>query len=136
MGMQDEMNRMLRGFLGRTPVRTMEEGGVWYPAVDIEDETDKYVIKAELPGLKQEDIKITLNDGTLTFSGEKKAEHKEKHEGYHCYERYSGKFQRSFTLPTQIKGDKIKANFKNGILEIDVPKSEEVKPKEIEIKAG
>ncbi len=133
-----EMNRMLRRAFGRKALRdrVLEEGAAWYPAVDVEEEPDKYLVKAELPGMKQEDIKVSVRDGTLILTGEKKTEHEEKHEGYHRYERSYGKFQRAFTLPTQVKSEKIKATYKNGILEIDIPKSEEAKPKEIEVKVS
>jgi HSP20 family protein len=134
---REEMNRLFGGFLGRAPMRTTaEEGCILYPAVDVEDEADKYVLKAELPGLKKDDLKVTVSDGSIVLSGEKKAEHEEKHTGFHRYERCYGKFQRAFMLPTQVDANKIKANFKDGILEIDIPKSAEAKPKEIEIKAS
>ena len=133
-----EMNRMLRRAFGRRALRgrTLEEGAAWYPAVDVEEEPDKYLVKAELPGMKQEDIKVSLRDGTLILTGEKKSEHEEKHEGYHRYERAYGRFQRAFTLPTQVRSEKIKATYKNGILEIDIPKSEAARPKEIEVKVS
>ena len=134
--LREEMNRMLGTFFGRTPwgvTGTLEEGVGWYPAVDFEELDDKYLVKAELPGMKQSDIKVTLANGILTLSGERKAEHKAKKDDYYRYESCHGKFQRSFTLPTEVKEDKIKAEYKDGILEIEIPKSEEVKPKEIEI---
>jgi len=132
--LRDEMNRVLGSFFGRNRMEPIEEGIAWYPPVDLEDFDDKYLVKAELPGMKQSDIKVTINDNTLFLSGEKKTEHKEKNADYYRYERCSGKFQRVFNLPSQVKADKIKAQYKDGVLEIEIPKAEESKPKEIEIK--
>jgi HSP20 family protein len=133
---RDEMDRLIKGLSGWGQLESGEEGMSWFPAIDLEDETDKYVVKAELPGMKQQDIKVTVNDGTLVLSGEKKEEHKEKKGSYFRHERSFGKFQRAFTLPSHIQSDKIKAHYKDGILEIDIPKSEEVKPKQVEVKVS
>jgi HSP20 family protein len=132
-----EMNRVFSNFLNPNFMRLgAVEACNWYPAVDIEDEADKYVLMAELPGMRQEDIKITLHNGTLTLSGERRVDHEEKTTCTHCYERCYGKFERSFNLPSKVKSEDIKANYRDGILEIDIPKSEEVKPREVEIKVG
>jgi HSP20 family protein len=132
--MRSEMSHLLDSFFGRPQERAV--AGNWYPAVDIYEEKDHYLVKAELPGVKQNDIKVSLTDNTLTLQGERKAEHEEKHNGYYRLERTYGKFHRSFKLPVEVNADKIKAKYKDGILEIDIPKSEKAKPKEISIKVG
>jgi len=130
-----EMDRLFGEYFGR--VRgTEEEGlvtGTWAPAVDIYETDDKVVLKAELPGLKKEDIDIQIRDNTLTLKGEKKFEKEVKEENYHRVERAYGSFQRSFTLPSTIKQEGIEASFKDGVLEISLPKVEEAKPKQIKI---
>jgi len=107
--------------------------GVWAPVVDIYETDEKMVIKVELPGLKKEDIDIEVRDNTLTLKGERKFEKETKEENYHRVERAYGSFQRSFTLPSTIKQEGIEAAFKDGILEISLPKAEEAKPKKVEI---
>lgn len=109
-------------------------GNNWVPAVDVEETKDEYLIKAEMPGMKKEDVKISLTDNMLTLSGEKKTESKTDDKRFHRMERSYGAFQRSFALATPVKGDKVSAVFKDGILEIRVPKSEDAKSKEIDIK--
>jgi HSP20 family protein len=109
-------------------------GTGWVPSVDVEETGDAYQIRAEMPGLKKEDVKISLVENVLTISGEKKHEERTDKKKYHRLERTYGTFQRSFSLPAPINSAKISAEFKNGVLEVVVPKSEEAKPKEIEIK--
>jgi HSP20 family protein len=109
-------------------------GTGWIPAVDVEESADEYLIRAEMPGLKKEDVKISLQENVLTISGEKKSEAKSDNKRYHRLERTYGSFQRSFSLPEPIKADKIGASFKDGVLEVKIPKSEETKPREIDIK--
>jgi HSP20 family protein len=109
-------------------------GTDWIPAVDVEETGENFLIRAEMPGLKKEDVKISLAENILTVSGEKKMETKTDERKYHRLERTYGSFQRSFSLPEPIKADKISAVFKDGILEVKVPKSEEAKPREIDIK--
>lgn len=104
----------------------------WYPAVDVLEEKDRYTVKAELPGVKQEDIKISLDDNVLTLKGERKSE-TEKKDDYYYRERVYGEFSRSFRLPTDVDAEKIEATYQDGVLKVDIPKSEEVKPKEISI---
>jgi HSP20 family protein len=104
-----------------------------YPLVDIEETKDEFMIYAELPGVSKDDVKINLADDTLTLSGEIKEPEKKDDRTFHRIERSYGKFQRSFYLPVQIQGNKVKASFKDGILTITLPKKEEVKPKEISI---
>ncbi|HEY9164648.1 MAG TPA: Hsp20/alpha crystallin family protein [Candidatus Kryptonia bacterium] len=106
----------------------------WAPHVDVSENHDAYTIKAELPGVSKNDVKITLQDNILTLKGEKKNENEEKNAEYHRIERSYGSFERSFTLPTGVKSDKIDASFKDGVLSITLPKVEEAKPREIEVK--
>jgi HSP20 family protein len=130
------MDRLFSHYLGRTG--SEEEAlapGVWAPAVDIYETDEKLVIKVELPGLKKEDIDIEVRDNTLTLKGERKFEKEIKRENYHRVERAYGSFQRSFTLPSTVKQEAIEASFKEGILEISLPKAEEAKPKQIKIQA-
>ena len=106
----------------------------WLPSVDIRETDDTFTITADLPGLKKKDVKITVNDSMLEISGERSYENKEDNGSYHRRERSYGSFQRSFHLPETVKEDKITASFKDGILLVAVPKSEEVKPKGYEVK--
>jgi HSP20 family protein len=105
----------------------------WYPAVDVLESKDSYLVRAELPGMKKEDIKVEVKDGTLTISGESKSEKPAEGVEYRHVERVASKFWRSFSLPEIAKQDGIEAAYKDGILEIRVPKAEEAKPRQIEI---
>jgi HSP20 family protein len=135
-----ELNRLHReidrlfeepfGFL--TPSTSFFEG--WTPAVDIYEDNDKYVLKAELPGMKKEDIDVSLDGSTLTVSGERKHEEEKKEGESYRSERFFGRFQRSVTLPAAIQANKIDATYKDGILTITLPKAEEAKRKQIQVK--
>jgi HSP20 family protein len=105
----------------------------WYPAVDVLESKDSYLVRAELPGMKKEDIKVEVKDGTLTISGESKYEKPAEGVEYRHVERVTAKFWRSFSLPEIAKQEGIEAAYKDGILEIRVPKAEEAKPRQIEI---
>ena len=105
----------------------------WYPAVDVLESKDSYHIRAELPGMKREDFKVEVKDGTLTLSGERKSEKLAEGVEYRHVERVDAKFWRSFSLPETVKHDGIEATYKDGVLEIRVPKAEEAKPRQIEI---
>jgi HSP20 family protein len=107
--------------------------GMWNPAVDLYEKDDHFMIKAELPGVDKNDIKIDLKDRLLTLSGERTYDNEVKEENYYRRERSYGKFQRAFTLPTDVDSDKIRADFKDGVLEIEVPKPEEKKAKQVTI---
>lgn len=107
---------------------------VWNPSVDITESKDGFELKAEIPGLNKDDIKISFEDEMLKLSGEKKFEDEKKDKNYHRIERRYGKFERMFYLPKNVKANDIKATYKDGVLTLHIPKSEEAKPKEIEIK--
>jgi HSP20 family protein len=106
---------------------------VWNPSVDIVETDEAYELKAEIPGLKKEDIQVSLEDGLLTIRGEKKEETETRKKNYHTVERVFGKFERSFRLPENARGDSIHARYDNGVLSIDIPKAEEAKPKQIAV---
>src|SRR5467141_1139307 len=135
--MEDLQNRLSTLF-GRTPMRrgngkesiTLPE---WTPLADITEDDRKYVIKAELPELKKEEVKVTVENGVLTISGERKFEKEEKKKKYHRVERGYGTFMRNFALPDDADGNKVKAEFKNGLLTVHLPKSEHAKTKQIEV---
>ena len=116
---------------GRTS--TPPSASMWHPAVDVLESKDSYLIRAELPGMKREDIKVEVKDGTLVLSGERKSEKPAEGVEYRHVERVAAKFWRSFSLPENAKPDGIEATYKDGIIEIRVPKSEEAKPRQIEI---
>jgi len=126
--LRDEIDRLFEAPL----TRTSELLG-WTPAFDIYEDKDNFVVKAELPGMKKEDINVSLQDGNLIISGERKSE--TRNEGAEVYrsERFFGKFQRAVSLPAQVATNKVKADYKDGILTITLPKSEEAKPKQIEV---
>jgi HSP20 family protein len=108
----------------------------WSPLVDITEDDKEYVVTAELPEIKKEDVKVTVENGQLTISGERKFEKEEKGKKYHRIERAYGNFTRSFTLPEAVKADKVSAEFKDGLLHVRMPKDESAKPKSIAIKVA
>lgn len=132
--LRKEMDRLWDSFFeGRPGKRTKEEGG-WLPSLDVTETKGDLVVKAELPGMDPKDIDISLSEGVLTMRGEKKQEKEEKEEGYHLIERSYGSFIRSVRLPKDVQSNRIEASFKNGVLKVVLPKSEETKKKEIKIK--
>ncbi|MDO8357019.1 MAG: Hsp20/alpha crystallin family protein [Nitrospirota bacterium] len=108
----------------------------WVPSVDVSETDGEYQIKAEIPDVKKEDVKVTLEDGVLTIQGERKFEKEEKGKKYHRVERSYGSFVRSFTLPDLVDEANVKAEFKDGVLNLKLPKSEKVKSKAIEVTVG
>jgi HSP20 family protein len=128
-----ELNRWadLVGLRGEMPAPVT----AWNPAVDIFENENEIVIKAELPGMEAKDIEIGLENNVLTMKGERHFEKEAKEENYHRVEREYGRFSRSFSLPLAVKEDKVTAEFKNGLLRIVLPKKEEIKPKAIKIAA-
>jgi HSP20 family protein len=132
--LQNEMNRLFNTvFDAPSPANGGSTLRRWMPAMDLVETDDHFVLRADLPGMSQDDVKIEFEDGTLTVSGERKAEHESKNEGYYRVERAFGSFSRSLTLPQGIDPEAVTANFENGVLEIRVPKPEERKPRRIEI---
>jgi HSP20 family protein len=134
---QDEMNRVFGDLFGRRLLT--EEAGkgvVRQPPVDIVEQPDRYVVHVELPGMKLEDIKITLEDNQLVIRGEKTRTEEQQNAAYHRLERVYGTFERSFTLTHAVKSDKIEATYRDGVLEVTVPKAEEAKAREIPIKVA
>jgi HSP20 family protein len=133
--LQERMNRLFDQALSRTRMDD-EEGltaSMWSPAVDIFETHDSIVMKAELPGVSRENIDIQVEDNTLTLKGERRFEREVKEENYLRIERSYGAFQRAFNLPTGVQQDKIRAVFKDGVLEVTMPKAEETKPKQVKI---
>jgi HSP20 family protein len=106
------------------------------PAVDVYEDKDNFVVKAELPGMKKEDIEVTLHDGSLSLSGERKSEEKWEDAEVYRAERFFGRFQRTVALPGAVDAGKIKAQYRDGILTVTLPKSEEAKPKQIDVQVN
>jgi HSP20 family protein len=105
----------------------------WTPALDIHEDKDNFIVRAELPGMKREHIDVSLHDGALSVSGERKLEQKYEKADVYRTERFFGKFQRTVTLPAPVAADKVKAQYQDGILTVTLPKTEEAKPKQIEV---
>jgi len=108
----------------------------WPVALDVIEEKDQYVLKADLPGIKKEDIKVSLEDNVLTIAAERKSEAEAQDKQIHRIERTFGRYQRSLNLGAKVDAEKIRANYKDGVLELTVPKAEEVKPKSIEVQVS
>jgi HSP20 family protein len=138
----DDLQTRLSTMFGRAPVRKdsgKEEAmtiAEWAPLVDISEDEKEYLIKAELPEVKKEDVKVAVQDDVLTLSGERTLEKEEKGKKYHRVERAYGIFSRSFTLPEDADPSKVNAEFKDGVLKVHLAKSERAKPKSIEVKVG
>jgi HSP20 family protein len=128
--LRDEMDRL---FDFAWPTRDSGLFSGWSPALDVHDQKDNFVVSVELPGMKKDEIDISLQDGVLTIAGERKHEREVGEGGAFRSERYFGKFQRSVTLPAGVDSSKVKASYKDGVLHIELPKSEEAKPRHIEV---
>jgi HSP20 family protein len=135
---QNEMNRLFNTFFdqsgptgrGGAPTRR------WIPAMDLVETADQYVLRADLPGLTDDDVNIQLEDNVLTISGERKTQHEQTGEGYYRIERAFGSFARSLTLPDGVNPDGVQAHFERGVLEIRIPKPEQKKPRQVQITLG
>ncbi len=138
----DELQSRLSTLFGRAPIRkngAKDEAlavAEWAPLVDIVEDDNEYLIKAELPEVKKDEVKVTVQDDVLTITGERQYEKEEKEKKYHRVERAYGSFARSFTLPEDADGEKVAAEFKDGVLKVHLPKSEKARPKSIEVKIG
>lgn len=135
--LQNEMNRLFGSFFdtptagnGSTPAQR------WIPPMDLVESEDHFVLRVDLPGLAEEDVKVELDDRILTVSGERRATHEDKGEGYYRLERASGAFSRSLTLPEGVDAEAIAASFDRGVLEVRIPKPEERKPRRVAIAVG
>jgi len=120
--LQDELDRLFESPLTG-----------WAPALDVQEDKNSFTVRLELPGMKREDIEVSLHDGALVISGERKEGQVNEETTVHRQERYYGKFSRALTLPTAVSGDKVKAQYKDGILTVTLPKAEEAKPKSITV---
>ncbi len=132
LGIQNEVNRLFDFSLGRWSASPSS----WAPAMDILQNKDNIVVKAEIPGMDEKDVEITLEGSTLQIKGEKKYEKEEKEEDRYHSERFYGKFQRIVELPSAVDTTAVKATYRQGILEIVLPKKEELKPKQIKVEVG
>jgi HSP20 family protein len=135
--LQSEMNRLFTSFFDE-PAAQGGNGGArrWVPAMDLVEEDDHFVLRADLPGLSEDDVKIEVVDNVLTVSGERKSEHEVKRGGFYRLERAAGSFTRTLTLPEGIDAGAVTASFDKGVLEVRVPKPEERKPHRVEIAVG
>jgi HSP20 family protein len=132
--LQSEMNRLFNGFFdtGSGPGALRQ----WAPAMDLVETDDHFLLRADLPGLDEDDVSIEFQDNVLTLSGERKSEHEESREGYHRVERAHGSFARTLTLPEGVDADAIEAAFDRGVLEVRIPRPAERKPRRVQIGVG
>lgn len=131
--LRDQFGRL---FEAAFPARTAESFGDWAPSLDAHEDKDKYTVTLEIPGLKKEDMHVSVHDGVLTVSGERREEKQVAENMAHRRERYFGKFSRSVSLPLSVSADKVTATYKDGILTVEIPKAEEAKPKTVEVKVS
>ena len=132
---QDEVNHLFDSFFTRGSLRG-DLNAVFTPSVDIEETAEEFVIKADLPGVSQKDVKVSLMGDTLTIRGERKQETTAQDGSHHRLERVHGTFERSFSLGTPVRNDKVKAQYRDGVLEVRVAKAEEARMREIEVQVG
>ena len=133
--LRDEIDRLFEEPLSGL-ARTSQLLSGWTPALDLHEDKDNFVVKIEVPGMKKEDIEVTLHEGSLSISGERKGEEKFKDADAYRSERFFGHFQRTVTLPAPVAADKIKAQYKDGVLTVTLPKAEEAKPKQIDVQVS
>lgn len=136
--LQQEMNRLFSTFFDAPAGGGAASGGVrrWVPAMDLVETDDHFVLRADLPGLSEADVDLSLEENVLTLKGERKVEHESKGEGFYRVERATGAFSRSLTLPEGVDGDAITATFDKGVLEVRIPKPEQRKPRKLQITVG
>lgn len=138
--LQSEMNRLFSSFF-EPSAPTRPAGGApvarrWSPAMDVVERDDHYVLRTDVPGVREEDISVELDGNVLTVSGSRQAEHDEERKGYHRVERVYGEFSRSLTVPEGVDAERIEASYDRGVLEVRVPKPEEAKPRKVAISVG
>ena len=134
--MQQEMNRLFNTFFDAPNGPSTGGPRRWVPAMDLVELDDHFVLRADLPGLDDGDVKLEIADDVLTLSGERRFEHEDRKEGFYRLERGTGTFSRSLTLPEGVDAEKIAASFDKGVLEVRIPKPEERKPRRVEIAVG
>jgi HSP20 family protein len=137
--LQNEMNRLFNTFFDTPTTGNGGNGATlrrWIPPMDLVETDEHFVLKADLPGLDEGDVNIEVEDNVLTVSGERKAEHEDKREGYVRVERAYGSFRRSLTLPEGIDPEAVSASFEKGVLEVRIPKPEQRKPRKVAIQVG
>jgi len=125
---QQEMNRLFDSFFGR-PATMQTSDRLWLPLVDMSETKDDLYVTFEVPGVREKDVSVSITGDLLTVKGERKWEKGQREESYHRLERGYGKFERSVALPVLVQADKVKATYRDGVLEIRLPKAEEIKPK-------
>lgn len=130
--LRDEIDRLFEAPLAELARGSQLLSG-WTPALDMFEDRDNVYVRLEVPGMKKEDIELSLHDGSLSISGERKGEEKSQEGEVYRSERFFGRFQRTITLPTTVASDKVKAQYKDGILSVTLPKAEEAKPKHIDV---
>lgn len=137
---QRRMSSLLEGNLLRRSNLTNGEENIsvpqWAPLVDVIEDEKEYLIKVELPEVQKDDVKVTVENGTLTIAGERKAEQEQKNRRFHRIERYYGRFERTFGIPDDAEQDDVKAEFRDGVLRVRLTKSEKSRPKQIEVKVS
>jgi HSP20 family protein len=131
-GMQDEVNRLFDSMFSRTNARRDFES-LYHPATDVQETPEDFVVRVDLPGVSQKDVKVSLMGDTLTIRGERKRDEAQKNGNAHRLERVYGTFERTFTFGTPVRGDGVKAQVRDGVLEVRVPKAEEARVREIDI---
>jgi HSP20 family protein len=131
VSMRDDMDRLFDTFFGTDPHTTED---MWRPAIDVEESNGNLLVRAEVPGMKKEDIKVAVKNNVLTISGERKRENETKEKTSHRIERCYGKFSRMIRLPAEVDAEKVKATYKEGVLHVTLPTPEAMKPKQIEVK--
>jgi HSP20 family protein len=134
--LQNDMNRLFNTFFDTPTTGNGDTARRWIPAMDVVETDDHFVLKADLPGLAEEDVNVEVEDNVLTVSGERKAEHEDKRDGYVRVERSYGSFRRSLTLPEGIDPEAVSASFDKGVLEVRIPKPEQRKPRRVAIQVG
>ena len=133
-----DISTRLNALFGQPLSRRLEGDGLadWMPAMDVQETDKEYLIKADLPDVKRDDVKVGVEDGVLTVEGERRQEQEEKGKKFHRIERAYGKFVRRLTLPTDVDAQKIAADFKEGVLNVHLPKSANARPRTIDVKVG